>query len=100
MSEDQSLDFKIGQLTGQITALIESNRALADSFSRLEMRFENAIKGVETRLNHDIEVINRKTGELARDTTDLKIKVSVWGGVSGFLTSVLFLFFEHFFFNK
>jgi hypothetical protein len=85
MSEESKLDYKLGQLTGQIGSLIESNKSLADSFRRLEDKFERALSAVELKIADNVQ-----------DTTTLKVKISFIGGVGGLLGGVMVTIINHF----
>lgn len=69
---ETNFDYKIGQLTGQVTALVESIKQLTDSQRRLEEKFENALKTIESQINTNVQ-----------DTALLKFKMSLIGGAGG-----------------
>jgi len=85
MAEEQNLNYKMGELTAQIGSLIESNRNLADSFRRLEERFEKALENVDTRIDGNIH-----------DTTILKVKMSLLGAGGGVVGGIVTILFQHF----
>lgn len=84
MESRKNFDYKIGQLAGQISALIDSNKNLTDSLRRLEEKFEKALDAIESRVDENI-----------KDTIALKIKMSLIGGISGLLGGVLVSYINH-----
>lgn len=86
MEQEKDFNYKMGQLTGQIGALIDSNRNLADSLKRLEEKFERALDSMETRIDANIQ-----------DTVALKVRMSLVGGVGGVVGGLIVSYISHIF---
>jgi hypothetical protein len=89
MIEPASIDFKIGQLAGQVTALVSSIQMLTDAMTRLEGKFEKVVEDLERRLDQNIT-----------DTTALKVKVSLFGLLAGAIGSVVVTLIQSFLIKK
>ena len=81
--KETSFDYKIGQLTGQIGALIDSNKNLAESMRRIEENFEKALDKIEGRVDQNLI-----------DTVELKARMSILGGIGGIVGGIAVMLFQ------
>lgn len=74
---DRSLEYKIGELSGQVSSLVASMKNFMDALTRLESKVESAINSMEQRID---------TG--AVDMQEIKTKLAMWGGGFGFVAGI------------
>lgn len=75
---DTSLEYKIGELSGQVSSLVLSMKNFMDALTRLEAKVEKAMTEMETRLDK---------GTI--DMTEVKTKLAMWGGAFGFIAGAI-----------
>ena len=75
---DKSLEYKIGELSGQVSSLVASMKNFMDALTRLESKVETAISSMEQRID---------TG--AVDMQEVKTKLAMWGGSFGFIAGLI-----------
>jgi len=100
MSENKSIEFKIGELSGQVTSLVASMRDFMEALTRLEGKVERALNEANKDFSDSMAKVQGRITDTELDIRELKTRAAMWGGLTGIagaiFIQVVILLIQHF----